>query len=228
MHEYLVVPERFRHLPVTAFFTTKQSSYDLRDLVVLAGVDEGAFYLPLQKHTDIVQIVETDLNPQIADAVITCRTGLLIGVQTADCVPLLVCDPKRRVVAAIHAGWRSTAAGILKKALAVFTDRFYSNPSDIFIAIGPAICDSCYEVGSEVIDGVTRATGPGDYFFERGSKYHLDLRAANRQQAMAMGVPAEHLWVTTDCTCCLPEKYYSYRYAKGVAGRLYSCIALKN
>lgn len=224
MHDFLIRPGNMPGKLVSAFFTTRQAPADVNALASYAGVKH--IYLPIQKHTDIVQIVNDDLSPRVADAVVAHRTGLMIGVQTADCVPILLCDPQCRVVAAVHAGWRSTAEGILKKTLAVFADHYYSKPSDVLIAIGPAICGSCYEVGPEVADGVSRATGAGNYLFVKGSKYHIDLRAANRQQALSFGVLNENIWIAPDCTHCLPEKYYSYRYAKGVAGRLYSCIAL--
>jgi hypothetical protein len=228
MIDFLIRPENMPGRAATAFFTTRQVPDNMNVLASYAGVRPQNIYLPIQKHTDIVQIVDADDSPYIADAVVTHRPGLMIGVQTADCVPILLCDPQRRVVAAVHAGWRSTAAEILKKTLTVFSEHYYSSPADIHIAIGPAICGRCYEVGPEVIDGVTRATGAGDYSFAQGGKYHIDLRAANRQQALTMGIPSDLIWITPDCTHCLPEKYYSYRYAKGVAGRQYSCIALRD
>ncbi|KAF0177730.1 MAG: hypothetical protein FD164_2333 [Nitrospirae bacterium] len=227
MHDFVIRPPNMSEHKVAAFFATRQMPDDRKVLASYAGIGPQSVYLPIQKHTDIVQIIESDLTPHIADAVVTHRAGLLIGVKTADCVPVLLYDEKRRVVGAVHAGWRSSAQAILTKALAVFTDRFYSNPVDILIAFGPAICSDCYEVGSEVIEGVVKATGPGDYVSKRGSKYHIDLRAANRLQALVFGIPAAKIWMSAECTCCRPEKYYSYRYAKGTTGRLYSMIAQK-
>jgi len=81
-------------------------------------------------------------------------------------------------------------------------------------------------VGPEVIEGVARATGSGDYVAEKADKYYLDLPAANKYQAVAMGIPPGHIWISGDCTFCLPEKYYSYRYAKGTTGRQYGLISL--
>ncbi|NLI29646.1 MAG: peptidoglycan editing factor PgeF [Nitrospiraceae bacterium] len=228
MLNYLVVPESFQHFPVAGFFTTKQADHDLAVLARHAGVAEHSVYLPIQKHTDTVQIVETVLPPVVADAVLTHRTGLMIGVQTADCVPILVCDPLRRVAGAIHAGWRGTAAGILLKTIGHCSDHYSCNPSDLYLAIGPSICGDCYEVGSEVAEGVQQMTGRGDYLFERQGKPHVDLRRANRQQALAAGIPADNIWISPECTFCLPDKYHSYRYAKGFAGRQYSFIALRD
>ncbi len=227
MRDFLIRPANMSRYAVSAFFTTRDVPDDMKVLASYAGSGLQNIYLPMQKHTDAVQVVDTDLTPRIADAVVTNRAGLLIGVQTADCVPLLLFDAKRRIAGAVHAGWRSTASGILRKALTVICDRFYANPSDILVAIGPAICGSCYEVGPEVVDAVARGTGAGDYITERGGKYHIDLRLANRLQAYSSGVRAHNIWQTADCTCCRPEKYYSYRHAKGVTGRLHGMIVLR-
>lgn len=228
MLNYLVVPEFVQHLPAVAFFTTKQADHDLALLARHAGVAEHSVYLPIQKHTDWVQIVEAAQEPVVADAVITHRTGLMIGVQTADCVPILLCDPKRRIAGAVHAGWRGTAAGILRNTIEHCVNHYFCNPSDLYLAIGPSICGDCYEVGLEVAEGVQQKTGRGDYLFERQGKLHVDLKRANHQQAHAAGIPADNIWISPECTCCLPGKYHSYRYAKGVAGRQYSFIALRD
>lgn len=227
MRDFLIHPENMPARAVSAFFTTRLAPDDMRVLASYADVPLQNIYLPVQKHTDTVQVVAEDMTVRIADAVATKRRDLLIGVKTADCVPILLYDPRRCAVGAVHAGWRSTAEAILRKTLAVFVDRFYSNVEDILVSIGPAICGSCYEVGPEVVEAVLRGTGPGPYISERGSRHHIDLRAANRLQALSSGVPAENIWQSPDCTFCQPELYYSYRYAKGTTGRLYSMIALK-
>lgn len=206
-------------MPAKAFFTTKVSGCDKDAVSKIAGIALDNIYLPIQKHTDKVLIVDYDLEPKIADAVITNRKDILIGVQVADCVPILLHDMQKNVVAAVHAGWRGTAAEILKKTIKAMTDRFYTIPSDIVIAIGPGIRWCCYGVGYEVIEAVTRVTGSGDYVIKRGEKYCLDLPTANKYQALDSGVKPEHIWMSDECTFCLPEKYYSYRYAKGTTGR---------
>jgi hypothetical protein len=151
--------------------------------------------------------------------VITDRKGVVIGVQGADCVPILLHDRRTGATGAVHSGWRGTAAEILKKTIGAMGGRFSSSPSDITIAIGPAIRWCCYGVGYEVIEAVKKATGAGDYFMMKGEKYCLDLPMANRYQAVAAGVLPENIWMSEDCTFCLPEKYYSYRFAKGPTGR---------
>lgn len=224
MPESLVVPPNISGPNVSAFFTTKSSSADLNRLLKIAGTEQA--YIPIQKHTDKVVVLDHDLEPKIADAVITNRPRILIGVQVADCVPILMYDGKKKVVAAVHAGWRGTAAGILKNTLNVMTGRFYSSPVDIFIAIGPSIKGCCYQVGPEVVEGVKRATGNGAYIIEKSGKYCVDLSGANKQQALSCGIPEQNIRIAADCTFCLPEKYYSYRFAKGTTGRQYGLIGM--
>lgn len=156
--------------------------------------------------------------PRIGDAVITDTKGVLIGVQGADCVPILLYDRRTNATGAVHAGWRGTAAEILKKTIGAMGERFSSSPSDIMVAIGPAIRWCCYDVGQEVIAAVEKVTGGGDYFRAKGEKYCLDLPAANRHQGITAGILREHIWMSEECTFCQNQKYYSYRSAKGPTG----------
>jgi len=98
-------------------------------------------------------------------------------------------------------------------------ERFSSSPSEIVIAMGPSIRRCCYEVGYEVLEAVRQATGEGDYFVTRGERYYLDLSAANQYQALSDGILKENIWISGDCTHCLPDMYYSHRFAKGPTGR---------
>lgn len=222
----VIVPPVFRESRVRGFFTTKILSCDIKAVSMAAGVSLNDIYLPIQKHTDKILALDYDLEPKIADAVITNRENVLIGVQVADCVPILLYDIKRHVIGTVHAGWRGTAADILRKTIKAMTDRYYSSPDDILIAIGAGIRWCCYEVGYEVIDAVSKATGRGEYFIKKGEKYCLDLPTANKYQAISLGVKQENIWVSDECTFCLPEKYHSYRYANGVAGRQYGFIGI--
>ena len=204
---------------VNAFFTGKNPGSDLYRISKIASVKHEDIYMPLQQHTDRVLILDSDLEPKIADAVITNRKGLLLGVQVADCVPILLYDTGEDVTGVVHAGWRGTSEGILKKTITMMMDKFYSSPSNIIIAIGPSIRWCCYKVGFEVIESVGKITGKGDYIIERGGQYCVDLPSANAYQAISIGVLPENIWISGECTACLPDKYYSYRYAKGTTGR---------
>ncbi|MDI6729067.1 MAG: peptidoglycan editing factor PgeF [Thermodesulfovibrionales bacterium] len=223
-YDPIIIPTIFSGFPVKAFFTTKTSGSDKDIVSRIAGIASNSIYLPIQKHTDKVLIVDYDFEPKIADAAISNRKGILVGIQVADCVPVLLYDMQKNVVGAVHAGWRGTAQEILKKAVKAMMDRFCSIPSDIVIAIGPAIRWCCYGVGYEVIEAVKKVTSYGDtkskeYIIKKGEKYCLDLPTANKYQALSLGVPLENIWMSDECTFCLPEKYYSYRYAKGTTGR---------
>ncbi|MGO9614392.1 MAG: peptidoglycan editing factor PgeF [Dissulfurispiraceae bacterium] len=214
-----VVPDIFKSREVRGFFTTKAVDGDLKALSKMVKVPLSHIYLPIQEHTDRVMVLGYDLKPQIADAVITRRRGVLIGVQVADCVPILLHEGNKGAIGVVHAGWKGTAGGILKKTISKMSEKFCSSPSDMAIAIGPSIGLCCYEVGPEVIEVIRRATGEGEYLLKKGQKYCLDLSAANKCQAVSLGVPSRNIWISDECTSCRPEKYYSYRYSKGTTGR---------
>lgn len=210
---------------VKAFFTGKNPGDDLLRISEIASVGKQKIFIPVQKHTDKVLLLDS-FDPKIADAVITDWKGVLIGVQGADCVPILLYDRRTGATGAVHAGWRGTAAGILKKAIHAMGERFSSSQDDIILAVGPGIRWCCYGVGLEVIDAVEKATGGGDYFRVKGEKKYLDLPRANMQQAVQAGVKPENISMSDDCTCCMPDKYYSYRFAKGPTGRQGGFIGL--
>jgi YfiH family protein len=226
MHNTVVIPQIFHDYHVKAFFTTKAAHCDVPGLAELLSVPSGNIYMPIQKHTDKVMVLDYDREPKIADAVVTNNRGIFIGVQAADCVPVLLFDKKKHVAGAVHAGWRGTAESIVKKTIEMMSQRFFTSLSDIIVAIGPSIRWCCYEVGYEVIEAVTRASGEGDYYRTKGGKYCIDLASANRQQAISSGVPPEQIWLSDECTFCLPEKYYSYRFAKGPTGRQCGVIGI--
>ncbi|MDP2157891.1 MAG: peptidoglycan editing factor PgeF [Nitrospirota bacterium] len=224
MHN-IIIPDNIKS-GVSACFTGKNPGADTQSIAEHFGITKTQIYFPIQKHTDKILVIETSPEPAIADAVITRQRGLLIGVQVADCVPILLCDPERQVVGAVHAGWRGTAQEILKKTIHIFCERFFSDPARILIAIGPSIRQCCYEVDGDVIREVSRATGDGAYFRTRGDKCCLDLAAANKVQALSMGLSEGNVWISDDCTSCSPEKFFSYRFSKGLAGRQAGIIGI--
>ncbi len=215
--ETLIFPKIFDGR-VKAFFTGRRPGADLLRISEILSVGKHRIYMPIQKHTDRVLLLDS-FEPKIADAVITDRRDVLIGVQGADCLPILLYDRRTSATGAVHAGWRGTAAGILKKTIRAMGEKFSSSPEDILIGIGPGIRRCCYNVGPEVVDEVRKATGKGDYFTVKSERNLLDLPAANRCQALSIGVKPQNIWISGECTFCLPEKYYSYRFAKGPTGR---------
>ena len=200
---------------VQAFFTDRIIGADKKKLGKVLSIKEEDIFLPSQKHTDIVHTIDFDLKPKTADAVVTDRKGILIGVQVADCVPILIFDGRRSIAGAVHAGWRGTAAQIIKKTIFAMRECFSSRPEDLLIALGPSIRQCCYLVGKEVVDAVQEAAGDGNcYRVANDGKYLLDLSYANVLQMMSLGVSEKNIWVSDDCTSCLRDKYYSYRVSK--------------
>lgn len=220
--EDIIVPPIFRDYNVVAFFTTK--ALTLKSIQNKYSFD--SIYIPIQKHTDKIVVLDYDRSLKIGDAVVTKEKGIMIGVQVADCTPILLFDRRKSVMAAVHAGWRGTAAGILKKIIELMINRYQSFKEDILLSIGPSIRWCCYEVGYDVLDAVKKETGEGYYLLKKGQKYCLDLATANKYQALRLGIKEENIWVSDECTYCLPEKYHSYRFSKGVTGRQYGFIGI--
>jgi YfiH family protein len=217
-----IQPPGFPSPDVQAFFTTKIIGDEAETVEIVSrkvNIPGDRIYLPVQKHTGTVHVLEPDLKPVVADAVVTGSTGILIGVLVADCVPVLVYEPVRKVAAAVHAGWRGTAERILKNTITVMCEKFGCLPRDMSVAIGPSIRQCSYEVGREVKEDVERATGKGSYYLRKGDKFFIDIASANRIQALSMSVREEHVWQSRECTYCNPEKYHSYRYAGNCSGR---------
>ena len=218
----IIEPPGFSSSEIKAFFTTKIMGNNAEKVEAVSqeiSISREKVYLPIQKHTSKVHILESDLQPVVADAVVTANTQVLIGVLVADCVPVILYDPVMKVAGAVHAGWRGTAQQILKNTIAVMRDRFDCLPQDISVAIGPSIKQCSYEVGKEVKEEVERATGEGAYYRKEGDKYFIDIASANKIQALSMNVPEKNIWQSRECTFCNPEKYHSYRYSGDCAGR---------
>ena len=152
------------------------------------------------------------------DALIENTPGVAVGVRTADCVPVLLADPVKKVVAAIHAGWRGTAGQIVPAALQAMHAEFGTRAAGVHAAIGPSIGVCCYQVGPEVVRefGVTT---PG--------KVHLDLRIINAKQLEAAGVSRENVSISEDCTMCSNGKYHSFRRDREASGRMISWIRIR-
>jgi YfiH family protein len=216
----LILPPNISDADVKAFFSTKEiSDSDPGKLLTDEfGLNAGV-YIPIQKHTDKVYLLEEDAGPVIADAVITQRKNILIGIKVADCVPILLFDKKRMGIGAVHAGWRGTVSEILKRTIEAMQDRFSSAAEDIMVAIGPSIKGCSYEVNEDVRDAVMKATGEGDYFRKAGDRYLLDISEANKLQAISMDVPDGNIWLSDECTFCKDEKYHSFRRSGEKAGR---------
>jgi YfiH family protein len=166
-----------------------------------------------QVHGTDVRIVEQEGQHGTGDGLITGTTGLLVAVKTADCLPLLLIDPKQRVVSAVHAGWRGTAAGIAAHAVKLMERKFGSEPAQLEAAIGPGIGLCCFEVGPEV----AREFGPWD----SDAKTCVDLAAINRAQLRDAGLRT--IYESGLCTVC-GKGFYSFRRERDQAGRMLSFV----
>ena len=194
---------------------------DSRRRVAQALAGSGRLHLLKQVHGCRVQTAPWDGRPE-ADASVSDAAGLVLGIETADCQPILLVDPVNRRVAAAHAGWRGTAAGVARETVAAMVARG-SRPADIVAVLGPSIGACCYEVGEEL-----RAEfGPdGGDFFRPGprGKPHLDVRAANVRQLEQAGLTPDHIHHVADCTMCRADLYHSYRREGKGAGRMISFV----
>lgn len=166
------------------------------------------------------------------DALVGIAEGVLLAVKTADCVPILLGDPKTAAFSAVHAGWRGTLAGIVGVAIERMVQQFLTKPADILVAIGPAATECCYEVGAEVIEGFTqRFSTEGIFRSSRPNHAFIDLIKANKDQLVLSGINAANISVAPLCTMCRTDLFFSYRREKkihGRVGRLMSVIGRSN
>jgi len=158
------------------------------------------------------------------DALVTDRQKVIVTILTADCVPILLYDPVKGVVAAVHAGWKGTEGEIVVKTIEAMKRRFGIDPSDILAGVAPAIGKCCYEVGEDV---ASHFSVYPDAMERHGEKYMLDLPAINRRQMLAAGISEEHVEMSGICTACEVETYFSYRKEQGCSGRFMSMIGMR-
>ncbi len=200
------------------------------DLRGWPGAARFSFVFLKQVHSDTVRFIDRDPGKTLeGDALVTNLPGLLLLIRTADCLPVLLIDERKRVVGAVHCGWRGTLKLILERAVRGMIERWGSSPADILAGLGPCISGDCYEVGAEVRESFAAAGFPGEIFRAAeglGKKYFLDLRKANRQQLLRIGVPPANIFELGGCTHC-DEKYHSYRRDRNTKARMISFIGIK-
>jgi YfiH family protein len=227
-----------------AFLRELVAVSDLRPLVTLRQV-----------HSDTIRFVESPSKSQlVGDGLITSTPGLWLGIQTADCLPIILVDPKRRAVGVFHAGWRGTMKRILEKGVGEMRRRFASQPRDLRAAIGPGIHGCCYQVGTEVREQFESQFAYATKLFreveerdpvrekypmlfltarppghsELPKKIFLDLVEANRQQLLAVGVPAKSIEASPLCTNCHTDLLFSHRAEKGKTGRMMAVVGIRD
>jgi hypothetical protein len=159
-----------------------------------------------------------------ADALCTTQRGKPIGVFTADCLPVII--KAHGVIAAVHAGWKSTRLNIVGSVIQRLCTSHSLLPADLELFMGPCIGSCCLELGDEVPPTFLQRHVAYQAAFSRGQKWHLDLRGLNVMQAMASGVPLTRIRHVNDCTKCKNDSYFSYRAQKGRHGSLFSFVVL--
>jgi len=232
-----------------------------RNRRLLAEAVTGSPEVPIsvvrQFHSGLVVVAGRDEalreRPRKADGILATESGLLIGIQVADCIPVLVADKRKKIVAAFHAGWRGTVKRIVETGVGRMRMEFGSEPRDLIAAIGPGIGPCCYAVGEEVVSEVesqfaystelfhevydeepVRLKYPMLFLTQRapghspiGPQIHLDLVEANRRQLLAAGVRAKAIEIVGGCTSCQPELFFSHRGSRGHAGRMMAVVGIR-
>ena len=206
------------------------------------GIEDNELILPRQTHSDRILCIDNEFiaipqKEQKAllegiDAVITDVPHTCIGVSTADCIPVLLYNNAKGVIAAVHAGWRGTVACIAKKCIEAMTETYGCNPEEMRAVIGPGISIDSFEVGDEVYDAFSQAGFPMEKIAKRyptkdgNEKWHIDLWEANRLQLVACGIPLENIEVAAICTYKEHERFFSARRLGIESGRIFSGIML--
>jgi hypothetical protein len=243
--------ERVLNLGFAEWDTRENVLENRRRFQSALGVDHLVLCGLSQSHSDVVHLFDTSPSaPCRGDASATNRPGLLLAVQTADCVPILLVDPKNRAVAAVHAGWRGTLKRIVAKAIGKMQMQFGSRPADLLAAIGPSIGGCCYEVGVEVaVEFKSQFPNASEWFDElrTGDEPNplqwlnmkppghqpppknvlLDLRRANRAQLLEAGLRKQDIFVSDLCATCRRDLFFSYRKEAGTTGRLMAVIGIR-
>jgi purine-nucleoside/S-methyl-5'-thioadenosine phosphorylase / adenosine deaminase len=259
IHGFSTVPGGQSSLRGKAALNLGFTQWDTRENVIenrfmfqsAMNADQFSLIALKQIHSDLIcQFSFASKEICTGDASITSTPKLLLGIQTADCVPILLVDPKKRAVAAIHAGWRGTLQRIVEKTVGRMKMQFATRPANLLAAIGPAIGGCCYEVGTEVA-AAFHAQFPGaeEWFDELRTgdepnplqwlnqfppghqpppkNVRLDLRKANHAQAITAGILAKNIYVSDLCTACRPDLFFSYRKQGNETGRMMAAIGMR-
>ncbi len=203
------------------------------------GVEYGNFVFTEQTHTTNVRRVgREDAGKGLTrergytdvDGLITNEPGIVLSAFYADCVPLYFVDVKHKAIGLAHSGWRGTVGRIGKKTLEAMHTEYQTDPQDVVCAIGPSICQGCYEVSGDVAEAFAKEFPDyeGELLEDKGNgKYQLDLWRANERVLLDAGVRPGHIAVTNLCTCCHPKLLFSHRATQGKRGNLgaFLCLA---
>lgn len=214
---------------------------NFRRMAKAIGVKEDSFVKAVQTHTTNVHKVTLENKHeelQDVDGLITDVPGICLVTTYADCVPLFFIDPVHRAIGLSHSGWRGTVGKMGRETLRCMQEEYGTQAKDVVAAIGPSICQDCYEVSEDVIDRFKEAFDSkywNDLFYQKenkkyqkeNKKYQLNLWKANEIILLEAGVRKENVAVTNVCTNCNPDVLFSHRASKGQRGALAAFLALK-
>jgi YfiH family protein len=218
---------------------SEQSRHDWANVADAMGVPADRLWRMRQVHGCEVFRVndDTPATPPQVDAIVTDRADVALAVQVADCVPLLLADPRTGAIAATHAGWRGTAANVAAATVAQLVRDYDARPADLIAAIGPSIGPVCFQVGPDVreafvngVNGSVSGNGraslqPGSWFApDTGDRLRLDIWRANHDQLAAAGLDPAHVHIAGLCTVTHVEHFFSYRREQQSTGRLLGVI----
>jgi len=193
---------------------------------------EVHFVVANQTHSDHIKVLRSQQTKgwesvedavEDCDALITNLQGVVLTILTADCVPVLLYDERQKVVAAVHAGWKGTKAGIVAKTVQKMKEVYGCDPADIVAGIAPSIGQCCYEVDKNVAEHFFDIS---ESFTSVGEKFMLDLPMINEKQLLDAGIKKEHIEMSGICTSCEVDRFFSYRKEQGCSGRFMSMIGL--
>ncbi len=203
------------------------------------GSSEEKFVLSRQEHTDYVRVItEEDAGKGLVkemdykgvDGLITNVKGLVLFTSHADCTPLYFVDPVHEAIGLAHSGWKGTVKGIGRVTLEKMKQEFGTRPEEVICAIGPSICQDCYEI-SEDVALQFKAAFPGEeeeiLLDKKNGHYQLDLWKANELILEHAGVKKEQIALTDICTCCNPKRLFSHRASQGKRGNLAAFMMLR-
>lgn len=211
---------------------------NFRRFCAAVGADANALVKNHQVHSARIRpVTRKDVLPDPAapgvfeaDGLITDEPGLCLTIFSGDCIPILLYDPKARVIAAAHAGWRGTAAGIAARAVEAMVGDYGCDPGDILAAIGPGIGPCCFETHADVPAGLRAGLGPkADPFIHPlpgGEKFLVDLKGANAQWLSCSGLRPDHIALCSLCTACRLDTFWSHRVQGNARGSMAAVIQL--
>lgn len=205
-----------------------------RRLAEAIGVRPEDMTFTHQTHTVNVAVVEEEDRGKRfmeTDGMVTNVPGICLVTFYADCVPLYLVDPVRKVIGLSHSGWRGTVNRMGRVTLEKMHEVYGTDPEDVVAAIGPSICQDCYEVSEDVIlefqKTFSRELWKDIFYRKENGKYQLNLWEANRQILLGAGILPEHISMPNLCTCCNPEFLYSHRASQGKRGNLGAFVGIK-